>query len=235
MIDETAWTLSAPSNRVLSEYIAEQLREAIVTDQLKAGQRIVEREIAEAMQTSRGPVRDALLLLENEGLVVRYAHRGTFVAELTVQDIEEIYSLRRTIESLALEYLVKRATPEQLDQLDDLVQQMADKVEAGYRLAEATELDLAFHRALCRLSGHSRALAAWEALSGQTRILLLGHRIRNPRDFQERSVEWHRRLVNAVRERDLSRAQDELRRHLAATVEGLLEAEPESQGQDSVG
>jgi DNA-binding GntR family transcriptional regulator len=228
MIDDTAWTPSAPSNRVLSEHIAEQLREAIVTDQLKAGQRIVEREIAEAMQTSRGPVRDALLLLENEGLVVRYPHRGTFVAEFTVQDVEEIYSLRQSIESLAVEYLVERATPEDLDQLDELVQQMADKVEAGYRVSEATELDLAFHRAICRLSGHSRALVAWEALSGQTRILLLGHRIRNPRDFQERSVEWHRRLANAIRERDIDRAQDELRRHLAATVEGLLGARPES-------
>jgi DNA-binding GntR family transcriptional regulator len=234
MTDDTAWILSAPSSRVLGEHIAEQLREAIVTDRLKAGQRIVEREIAEAMQTSRGPVRDALLLLENEGLVVRYPHRGSFVAELTVKDVEEIYSLRQTIESLALKYLIKRATSEELDELDDLVQQMADKVETGYRLSEATELDLAFHRALCRLSGHGRALAAWEALSGQTRILLLSHRIRNPRDFQERAVDWHRRLVDAIRKRDLERAQDELRKHLATTVDGLLGSASETGAQVTV-
>lgn len=227
MFDNGNSVLSAPSSRVLSEHIADQLREAIVKNQLQAGQRIVEREIADAMQTSRGPVRDALLLLENEGLVVRYPHRGAFVAELTLKDVEEIYSLRQAIESLAVEYLIERATPQDLDELDGLVRQMEAKVEAGYKLSEATELDLSFHQALCRLSRHKRALAAWEALRGQTRILLLSHRIRNPRDFQERAVEWHRRLVAALREGDLERAQSELYRHLATTVEGMVDGNSE--------
>ena len=222
MGDDSGLAMLAPPSRVLSEHVAQQLREAIMANQLKAGQRIVEREIAEVMRMSRGPVRDALLLLENEGLVVRYSHRGTFVAELTTKDIDEIYSLRQTIEALALEYLVRKSTAADLDELDELVRDMAAKIEHGFNLSEATELDLAFHRALCRLSGHKRALAAWEALSGQTRVLLLSHRIRNPRDFQERAVEWHRRLVTAIRERDLERAQLELRRHLAVTVEGLM-------------
>jgi DNA-binding GntR family transcriptional regulator len=222
MGDDTGLAMLAPPSRVLSEYVAQQLRELIMANQLKAGQRIVEREIADAMRMSRGPVRDALLILENEGLVVRYAHRGTFVAEVTTEDIEEIYSLRQAIESLALEYLVKRLTPEDLDELEMLVREMEAKIEHGFNLSEATELDVAFHRALCRLSGHSRALAAWEALSGQTRVLLLSHRIRNPRDFQERAVEWHRRLVSAIRDRDLEQAQLELHKHLAITVEGLM-------------
>jgi len=65
-------------------------------------------------------------------------------------------------------------------------------------------------------------LDAWEALSGQTRVLLLRHRTLNPRDFEERAVEWHRRLAAALRQRDLQRAQRELRKHLAVTVEGLI-------------
>ena len=68
------------------------MRQAILSGQLKPGQRIVEREIAEAMNTSRGPVRDALKLLENERLVVRYPHKGTFVAWLSLKDAEEIYT-----------------------------------------------------------------------------------------------------------------------------------------------
>lgn len=224
MTNHSHLAMVAPRSRVLSQHIANQVREAIVTDQLKAGQRIVEGEIAAAMQTSRGPVRDALVTLENEGLVVHRAHRGTFVAELSPEDLEEIYSLREAIELLVVEYVLKRATPVDLDELDALVQKMAAKVKAGYNLSEATELDLNFHRALCRISGHRRACAAWEALSGQTRILLLRHRIRNPRDFQERAVEWHRRLVNAIRQCDLERAQDELQRHMATTVDGLLDS-----------
>ena len=186
--DYADWIPSAPPSRLLSDHIADQLREAIVEGQLESGQRIVEREIAEVMQTSRGPVRDALLLLENEGLVVRYTHRGTFVTRLTKEDAEEIWTLRQAIESVVVEYALKRATPQDLEELDNLVEEMDAKVKAGYSLSDATELDLDFHRTLCRISGHKRALAAWEALSAQTRILLLGHRKRNPRDFPERAV-----------------------------------------------
>ncbi len=217
-------SMSAPSNRTLSEHIADQLRQAIMDHQLQPGQRIVEEQIAKAMETSRGPVRDALLLLESEGIVVRYTHRGTFVARLSLKDIEEIYSLRQAIESVALEYLIKRATPEQIDELEAHVQKMALMAQQPYDLRDATELDVEFHRTLCRLSGHRRALDAWEGLSAQTRVLLLDHRTRNPHDFETRGVEWHRRLVKALRQRDAALAQEELRKHLAAALESLLNA-----------
>ena len=221
-------SMLAPPSRILSDHIANQLRVAIVNDQLKPGQRIVEREIAEAMETSRGPVRDALLLLEREGLVVRYPHRGTFVTELSLEDAEEIYTLRQAIESLAVRYVLQRATPEDLDGLDEQVQKMVAEVEVGYDLGKATELDLEFHRTLCRISGHRRLLEAWEALSAQTRVLLLTHRRRNPRDFTERAVEWHRSLVQAIRLGDVELAREELQKHLAVTLEGFLDSSQES-------
>lgn len=224
MTAESNLTMLAPPSRVLSEHVAGQLREAIIKEQLKPGQRVVEREIAEAMQTSRGPVRDALLLLEKEGLVVRYPHRGTYVTELSLEDAEEIYTLRQAIEGLAVEYVLRRATPEELDDLEEQVKEMAAMVEEGYDLGGATELDLEFHRTLCRISGHRRLLEAWEALSAQTRVLLLTHRRRNPSDFHEKAVSWHRRLVDALRARDLAQAKWELHRHLAVTVEGLLDS-----------
>ncbi len=226
MSEASDLSMLAPPNRVLSDHIAAELREAIIADRLKAGQRIVEREIAEAMQTSRGPVRDALLQLESEGLVERYAHRGTFVMQLSSEDAEEIYSLRQAIESLALEYVVKRATSKDLEELDGLVKDMADMVVGEYGVGEATELDMAFHRALCRVSRHGRALAAWEALSGQTRILLMSRIRRYPCEFQDQVVAWHRRLVAALRERNLEQAQEELRRHLAATFSAFSSSGP---------
>jgi DNA-binding GntR family transcriptional regulator len=221
----------APPNRVLSEHVASELREAIIADRLKPGQRIVERDIAAAMQTSRGPVRDALLQLESEGLVVRYPHRGTFVTRLTIEDAEEMYTLRQAIESLAVEHLLKRATTADLQELDDLVQEMEERIAGSYSISEATELDLAFHRALCRISGHGRALAAWEALSGQTRILLMSRITRQPIDFQEQVVVWHRRLVDALRQHNRDLAQRELRTHLAATLHSFLH--PPASNEDS--
>ena len=106
-------SLSAPFSRTLSDQVAGQLRQAILMGRLKPGQRIVEHEIAQAMAISRGPVRDALRILQNERLVVQYPHRGAFVAWLTLRDAEEIYSIRRELEMLAVEFAVKYATDEQ--------------------------------------------------------------------------------------------------------------------------
>ena len=216
--------LSAPSSRTLSDHVADQLRQAILTDQLKPGQRIVERQVAEAMETSRGPVRDGLKLLENEGLVVRHAHRGTFVARLAYQDAEEIHSLRVALETLAVERVILHASEDQLDQLDELVSSMAAKAERNYTQIDATDIDLEFHRLLCRVSGHKRVISAWEALNPQIRMLLLSHRTLKPSDFRERSAEWHRELVKALRKRDTEFARRVLLRHLTASFDTVAES-----------
>lgn len=219
--------LSAPSSRTLSDHVTQQLRQAILTGQLKPGQRIVEREIAEAMRTSRGPVRDALKFLENERLVVRYPHKGTFVAWLNLKDAEEIYSLREAIELLAVDYAIKNATAEQIDELGTLVETMAIQAEGDYTQFEATDIDLEFHHTMCRISGHKRLLAAWEALNPQIRMLLLYHRTRLPDDFRERGVEWHHHIVDALRQRNAELAQQLVRKHLAASFQSLAESFPE--------
>ncbi len=160
-------SLSAPFSRTLSDQVANQLREAILRGQLKPGQRIVEHEIADAMALSRDPVREALKILQNERLVVQYPHRGAFVAWLTLRDAEEIYSLREALEVIALRYAIEYATDEQVEELGQVINRMTARVQQEYTQPEATELDLEFHHTLCRISGHSRVLAAWIALRGQ--------------------------------------------------------------------
>lgn len=217
-------SLSAPFNRTLSDQVANQLREAILRGQLKPGQRIVEHEIADAMALSRGPVRDALRILQNERLVVQYPHRGAFVAWLTLRDAEEIYSLRESLETLALQYAIKFATDEEVEELGKVIARMTARVKQEYTQPEATDLDLEFHYTLCRISGHSRVLEAWTALRGQVRLLILTHRILHPLDFRENAVEWHRQLLDAVRQRDSAAAEVVLRRHLAASFEATSRA-----------
>jgi DNA-binding GntR family transcriptional regulator len=212
-------SLSAPFTRTLSEQVANQLREAILCGQLKPGQRIVEREIAEAVALSRGPVRDALKILQNERLVVQYPHRGAFVAWLTLQDAEEIYSLREALEVLALQNAIRCATDEQVAELSRVVDEMTVWLQQEHTQTEATDLDLEFHHTLCSISGHGRVLTAWTALRDQVRLLLLTHRILHPMDFRENAIEWHQQLVAALAKRDASAAEAVLRQHLAASFE----------------
>ena len=192
----------APLSRTLSDQVVKQLRQAILSGQLKPGQRIVESEIAQAMALSRGPVRDALKILENERLVVHYPHRGAFVAWLTLRDAEEIYSLREALEVLALHNAIEYATDEQVGELSQVINRMTARQQEQYTQTEATDLDLEFHHTLCRISGHGRVLAAWTALRDQVRLLILTHRILHPMDFRDNAVEWHRQLADAVRDRN---------------------------------
>ena len=210
----------APLSRTLSDQVVKQLRQAILSGQLKPGQRIVENEIAQAMALSRGPVRDALKILENERLVVHYPHRGAFVAWLTLRDAEEIYSLREALEVLALHNAIKYATDEQVGELSQVINQMTARQQEQYTQTEATDLDLEFHHTLCRISGHGRVLAAWTALRDQVRLLILTHRILHPMDFRDNAVEWHRQLADAVRDRNA----EEARKHLAASFEATSRA-----------
>jgi DNA-binding GntR family transcriptional regulator len=169
-------------------------------------------------------VRVALKILQNERLVVQYPHRGAFVAWLTLRDAEEIYSLREALESLALDYAIKYATDEQIAELDQVINQMTARLQQDYTQTEATDLDLEFHHTLCRISGHSRVLVAWTALRGQVRLLILTHRILQPTDFREYGIEWHCRLVNAVRQRDAQAARKVLQDHLAASFDSVATA-----------
>jgi DNA-binding GntR family transcriptional regulator len=215
--------LAAPTQRTLSDYIADQLRKAILTDQFKPNQRLVEQEIAESMQTSRGPVRDALKILENEGLIHRTPHRGAFLAQITRKDAEEVYTLRIALEALALEFVVKTATDAQIEELAQMVQAMENLVakDPGDQWG-ATALDLQFHRTLARISGHRRVLTAWESLATQIRLIVLKHRLYDPGDLRTRAVSWHWRIVDAIRQRNADLAVEELRRHLAISYQSIL-------------
>lgn len=226
--------LTAPLQRTLSDYIADQLRQAILADQFKPNQRMVEQEIAESMQTSRGPVRDALKILENEGLVVRQPHRGAFVAELNTEDFIEIYTLREALESLALRYAIKRATANQIEALEELVREMIQiSGQNPINQIEATDVDLKFHHTLCEMSGHRRVLSTWESLSGQIRIVVLKHRLFHPDDLRERSISWHERIVEAIRERNTEKALDELHVHMAASMEWVNKLVKERGGENT--
>lgn len=217
--NETDNYLTAPSLRILSDYVADQLRQAILVGKLQPNQRLVEQDIAESMKTSRGPIRDALKVLENEGLVTREAHRGAFVAELNPEDMHEITTLREVFETLAIKYVIHSASSSQIDELENIVHSMETMALKDYEQMEATDLDMEFHHTLCRISGHKRVLTAWEALSGQIRIVLWKHRLEHPTDLRDRSVPWHEKIVEALRERNVEKTIDILHEHLAASID----------------
>src|SRR5207247_6190152 len=130
---------------VFSTQVIAKLRAAILDGRLPIGLPLRERQIAHDLDLSRAPVREALRALEKEGLVTTVPHRGTYVATYTDRDVEEIYSLRPNLESLAFARAVSRVTATELRSLDAMISRM-DSLATGTNFQELIRTDLAFHR-----------------------------------------------------------------------------------------
>jgi DNA-binding GntR family transcriptional regulator len=213
--------LSSPLNRGLATDIALRLRTAIVHGHFGPGERLREEALAKTLGVSRGPVREALSQLEREGLVVIQRNRGTFVARLTREDVEEIYSLRSVLERLATQRAVAHITPAQLDALQRVVDAMRAATERGMTEQEAAELDVQFHELLYEASHHKRLYDCWANMRRQIHILLLNRNVADA-DYRVVTVSSHQVILDALRERDEARAVALIDDHLRGSYERVV-------------
>jgi DNA-binding GntR family transcriptional regulator len=141
------------ARRLLAEDVADRIREEILAGGFDQGERLVEATIATQLGISRGPVREALKLLRAEGLVREEPHRGTFVVRLSGDDVRDIYDLRAAIEGRAARLVAMHGRPADLRALRRLYDQLVAAADSG-DVAATSLADLAFHDALCKLSGN---------------------------------------------------------------------------------
>ncbi len=216
---ETA-ALTAVPHRVLSDEVADRIREAIVTGRFKPGQHLREAEISAALQVSRSPVRDAFAQLGHEGLVAIRSHRGAIVVGLTAQDVEEVYTLRASLETLAVRLAIARGTQEDFLRLRALADQMP---EAAARLSprEYAELDVGFHDLVYQVARHERLYSCWTMLRSHIFRFLLTRNLVNP-DFSEVGHREHRELVDTMAAHDTEKALDMIRGHLEGAYARLV-------------
>ncbi|MEU5730460.1 GntR family transcriptional regulator [Streptomyces antimycoticus] len=204
----------------LGDLVAHELRVLIVSGRLRPGTHLVEGALAEQYDVSRGPVRDALRRLEAEGLV-EARRRGVFVTGLTEEDVDELYTLRESLETLALTLAIGRAGPGGWEPAERFVRDMRDAADraAGGDFALA---DLEFHSQFYVLSGHRRLLAVWEQYRPTFGVML---DVTNTQDVDLRpSAEAHADLLATVRAGDVEHAATTLREHLLGAGNRLRSA-----------
>lgn len=207
----------APATRLtLTDSVAASLRSAIFGHALRPGQRIPEAHFANKLGVSRAPVRDALAVLLQEGLVHR-DQRGAVVTQLSRADVDEISELRLALERLAVTLAVRNATDEHLAVLSENIRRTSQATAVG----EAGELDLKFHELLVRAAKSRRLLDSWLALRGQIRLLLL-QMDQDDAKYPRHTAIAHRRVLKAMRARDeklairlLTRQLENTHRHVA--------------------
>lgn len=200
------------------ERIAEILAEEIIERDLRPGDRLLEQTLAEQFGTSRAPIREALYLLTQEGLVERMPRRGTVVKTYPRREIEELYKVRYVLEELALERICDspRMVRFSLAALEPIV----DKMERLQKdLQRYHKLNFEFHEKLIVLSNSAVLSPLYAQIGGPLKIFLRLS-IMTKGDTTV-SLRDHKRLLAAIGEADLERAREILRNH---DIDGMQRA-----------
>lgn len=224
MSDDDFDILAPPQKRSLADDVVERLRRAIWSGRLAPDERLREEVLADLLDVSRGPIREALVQLEREGLVVKQPNRGAVVARLSREDLDEVYTLRLAIERLAIQQAVRHADERHIAQMQAVVDKMAAYSNA-YTEQMAATLDVGFHEILYQSAQHKRLYDCWATLKPQIHIFLLSRNVANP-DFRELSVQSHQAILDAIRERDERLAVTQIETHLREAYERILQQYP---------
>ena len=179
---------------------ADAVRRMITSGMLAPGSHVIESRLAAELGLSRSPLREALRVLEQEGLLRSVPNHGVTVTELSAQDIYEIYTLRRTLEEMAVRIGVPVTMPERLERLELAFAEMLDNAHRGDDDSAADDSHR-FHLALVGLAGHSRLEHAYRSLALQL-TMHLNRKARAANETLVERAERHRVIVDLVRAGD---------------------------------
>lgn len=200
------------------EAVLIELRKAIVSGDLAPGEQIVQDALAQRFGVSRVPLREALKILEGERQVVYLPHRGYFVAELSMDDLREVYRIRDLLESEAVAVAVPLLDDADIDALADLVEQCNDAGRAGDLVAMAAA-NRAFHFGIVEGCGMPR-LARLIAVLWDATDVYRARYYAEPSNVTAVASE-HARVLTAIRARDAADVVVLLREHRERAVERL--------------
>lgn len=205
----------------LTEQAYAILRERVITDQLAPGVEVSEPELAEQLQMSKTPVREALARLCVEGLMEAFPRRGYRVTPVTLKDMNDLFAVRGALEGTAAALAAQNLTEQELDALDRLA-------DASYIVGEDVSTKTfvtsneTFHSAIARGSRNPRLYSlVMSHLQECARLFYMGTRIR---DINPETINDHHRIVAVLRERDSDRARRAIIEHNENTRKGLLTA-----------
>lgn len=197
----------------LRDVVFNTLRQAILTGELKPGERLMEIHLAERLGVSRTPIREAIRKLELEGLVTMIPRRGAEVAQITEKSMNDVLEVRRAVDALCVELACERITPEELDDLKEACERFAETVRAKEKdVKKIAQADVALHDIIVQATGNQRLIQLVNTLSEQ----MYRYRFEYLKDFSqhEKLVEEHRIIYEGIVNKDKEKACEGARTHI---------------------
>lgn len=192
----------------LGEKIANILRREIMLGILKEDEHLIEQSLSNRFQTSRGPIRDAIMKLEMEGLIKRNYSGRAAVQEFQIKDVKNLYNVRKLIEMQAITSIV--VTDKDIESLKKQIKIMKKAYSKNHKDIYA---DLDFHKYIVGLSKNKALIMVWNSLSDMFHTL-----IDVTTDYQvfdqEKTISYHEKILNEIIENNINNAAHYLSKHL---------------------
>lgn len=206
----------------LRDVVFRTLRQAILRGELKPGERLMEIRLANQLGVSRTPIREAIRMLELDGLVLMVPRKGAQVAQITEKDLNDVLEVRLGLEELAVKLACQRITEEELRTLYQTSRDFEKLLETGTEeLQDLAQADVAFHDVIYQATNNERLIQLLNNLREQ----MYRYRIEYLKDVKARRslVEEHDALYESIKKRDISGAQKMIREHIEHQQKNVME------------
>ncbi len=206
----------------LGDIVFDVLKSAVVSGQLKPGERLMEQQVAEELGVSRTPVREAIRRLELEGFLIMIPRKGAYVADISLKDIAQVFEVRAAMESLAAGLAAERITNDQLDMLERKLVEVKAAVDSS-DIEAIIKIDTDFHEIIYNASRNERLVQILSNLREQIQRYRSAS-LAYPGRLKD-TLEEHKELVEAISDRNVALAQRLAKEHIENAeniiVEGL--------------
>lgn len=198
----------------LRDLVYHSIRSAILKGDLKPGERLMEMHLAQQLGVSRTPIREAIRMLEEEGLTISIPRKGAQVAGLTLKDMEDIFEIRKVLEVFALEKICNQLSPEAIIKMRFALKVYKEAMASG-EIEALVEKDAEFHAALYEATSNQRL----HGFVAQLRDLLDRYRwevLQRDQNW-DKTYEEHKEIVDALEAKDFERAKKASIEHILTT------------------
>ncbi len=209
--DTLARTMAEYNGMPLRDVVFQTLRKGILRGELQPGERLMEVQLANRLGVSRTPVREAIRMLELEGLVINLPHRGAQVARITAKDLQDVLEMREGLEEMAVKFACERMTDEENEELYE-ASRVFEKHAADEDITALAEADEAFHAIIYRATRNRRLMQ----LISNLREQMYRYRIEYLKDEKIRKslIKEHDELCQSLKKRDFNISRKYMRIHI---------------------
>ncbi len=206
----------------IRDKVYQYVKQAIVQGVFKSGERIIERELADQLNVSRTPIREALFRLESQGFVKTLPRKGVVVSKLSPEEVIEIFTILSSLESLAMKLAAQHAEPSQRQELTEIIAEIEEALASPIFKEEHWKFHFKINDVICRAARSPRLTQMLDGLSDYIRAFVhLGYELPGR---MRKAMEEHRDLAKAVRDGEAELAEHFTKIHVENSKKAYMEA-----------